>query len=212
MQDSPRGQRTQAASYPTIPLAERGRAAMVGLAVGHALGLASHKGDDGKWVIDRQATPSSPHHADVALPMLTAEVLTGATVDVRTLALRWADWLALDGRGASPSLRAALTTLRDTGVPPATGDVAGVEPMLRAIPVALKVHASARNLVSAPAHLGALTHPDPRATWAAVAVAVALARILAGHRDFIADVIEVLRVNDAPHTMIAAARRIPLRR
>jgi ADP-ribosyl-[dinitrogen reductase] hydrolase len=43
-----------------------------------------------------------------------------------------------------------------------------------------------------------------------VAVNVAAAELLAGRRDFLADVIEVLRVNEAPSALMAAVRRVPL--
>jgi len=61
-------------------------------------------------------------------------------------------------------------------------------------------------------HTAALTHPDDRCAWSAVAVNVAAAELLGGRRDFLADVIEVLRVNEAPAELLAAARRIPLER
>jgi ADP-ribosylglycohydrolase len=143
--------------------------------------------------------------------MLTAQALDGPSVDVQKMATRWVEWLAADGRGASSSLRSALDLIRTTGAPPESGLTAGVEPVLRAIPIALKVHASPANLVSGPLHLGALTHPDPRAGWAAVAVAITLAHLVAGERDFVGDVLEALRVNGAPEEVITVTRKIPLR-
>lgn len=190
---------------------QRGAAALLGLVTGHAVGLESRPGAAGLDVV-RHDTPFSPHHADVALALLTAQALTGATVDVQKMAHGWVDWLAADGRGASDSLRAALDLIRTTGAPPESGRTAGVEPVLRAVPIAIKVHASNANLLSGPLHLGALTHPDARAGWSAVALAIALARLVAGHRDFIADVLEALRVNGAPPELQEALRRVPVRR
>jgi len=83
---------------------------------------------------------------------------------------------------------------------------------MRALPVALAARGSPRNLVAGSWHTAALTHPDDRCAWSAVAVNVAAAELLAGRRDFLADVIEVLRVNDAPAELLAAVRRVPLER
>jgi ADP-ribosyl-[dinitrogen reductase] hydrolase len=83
---------------------------------------------------------------------------------------------------------------------------------MRALPVALAARGSPRNLVAGTWHTAALTHPDERCTWSAVAVNVAAAELLAGRRDFLADVIEVLRVNEAPAELLAAVRRVPLER
>ena len=61
-------------------------------------------------------------------------------------------------------------------------------------------------------HLAALTHPDPESTWGAVAINVAAARLLQGHRDFVPDVIEALRNNEAPALLLETVRRLPLLR
>jgi ADP-ribosylglycohydrolase len=71
---------------------------------------------------------------------------------------------------------------------------------------------SPRNLVSGTYHIAALTHPDPAVAWSAVALNVALARLLLGKRDFIADVLEALRSNAVPEELLAALRRVPLER
>ena len=43
---------------------------------------------------------------------------------------------------------------------------------MRALPVALATRGSPRNLVAGSWHTAALTHPDDRCTWSAVAVNV----------------------------------------
>lgn len=77
-------------------------------------------------------------------------------------------------------------------------------------PLALLTFDSPANLLSVSWHVARLTHRQDEACWAAVAVNVALARFLQGHRDFVPDVIEALRNNDAPPPLLALARRLPL--
>ena len=48
--------------------------------------------------------------------------------------------------------------------------------------------------------------------WAAVAINVALASFIQGKRDFVPAVLEVLRGNAVPEELLAAVRRVPLRR
>ncbi|MGH7658284.1 MAG: ADP-ribosylglycohydrolase family protein, partial [Gemmatimonadales bacterium] len=81
-----------------------------------------------------------------------------------------------------------------------------------ALPVALATLASPRNLVSGTWHVARLLHPEERCAWGAVAVNIALARFLLGHRDFVPDVIEALRMNEAPADLIEVVRQVPLRR
>jgi hypothetical protein len=76
-------------------------------------------------------------------------------------------------------------------------------------PMSLVTFDSPANLLSASYHLGALSHGE-EACWASVAVNVALARFLRGFRDFVPDVIEALRTNEAPARLLALARRLPI--
>lgn len=96
--------------------------------------------------------------------------------------------------------------------PSSTGGRAPNGAVMRALPVAIATRGSPQNLVAGTYHTAALTHPDDRCTWSAVAVNVAAAELLGGRRDFLADVIEVLRVNQAPVELLAAVRRVPLAR
>ena len=68
------------------------------------------------------------------------------------------------------------------------------------------------NLLSGSWHLAALTPPSAEATWAAEGLNVAVARLLQGHRDFVADVTEALRSNEAPEAVLARVRRLPVTR
>jgi ADP-ribosyl-[dinitrogen reductase] hydrolase len=78
--------------------------------------------------------------------------------------------------------------------------------------VALATFDNPRNLVAGTFHTAWLTHPEPRCAWSAVAVNVAAASFLRGRRDFVPEVIEALRNNDAPAELLAAVRRVPLER
>jgi ADP-ribosylglycohydrolase len=64
--------------------------------------------------------------------------------------------------------------------------------------------------VSGTLHTAALTHPDPRCGWSAVAVNVTAACFLRGRRDFVPEVIDALRANEADAVVLDAVRRIPV--
>jgi len=204
-------------------LVERARGAILGHAAGNALGLPTEFLDGPEAIraafpgglrdILRRDTPASPFDDDVAMALLLSEELLEPEVDLERLAHRWVGWLDRDGRGVGTWTRTALTHIRTHGSPPSsTGGRATNGAIMRALPVALAARGSPRNLVSGSWHTAALTHPDERCTWGAVAVNVAAAELLAGRRDFLADVIEVLRVNEAPEELLAAVRRVPLER
>jgi hypothetical protein len=78
--------------------------------------------------------------------------------------------------------------------------------------VALLAFEKPQTVTSLTWHLAALTHPDPESTWGAVAVNVAASRLLQGYRDFVPDVIEALRNNEAPALLLETVRRLPLLR
>ena len=212
------------ASRPDSPsLAERASGALLAHAAGNALGVPTeflHTPDailaefpGGLRDIVRRDTPESPFDDDVAMALLLAEELLAGDVDLERLAGRWIRWLDTDGRGAGNWTRTALNHIRTHGSPPSgTGGRAPNGAVMRALPVALATRGSPRNLVAGSWHTAALTHPDDRCTWSAVAVNVAAAELLGGRRDFLADVIEVLRVNEAPPELLAAVRRVPLER
>ncbi len=132
--------------------------------------------------------------------------------DIASLARRWAQSATEDTPLDSHAL-AGFAHLRDTGVPRPAG-VRTERPTLprHLLPVALLAFDNPRTLVGLTWHLAALTHPEPDSTWAAVAINVAAARLLQGHRDFVPDVIEALRNNDAPSLLLETVRRLPLLR
>jgi ADP-ribosyl-[dinitrogen reductase] hydrolase len=84
---------------------------------------------------------------------------------------------------------------------------------MRALPIALATLHSPRNLISATLHTAELTHPEPEASWPAVAVNVAAHCLLKGRRDFIPDVIAALEAQvDVPLEVLEAVRRVPFGR
>ena len=208
-------------TVPTLP--ERARGMLLGHAAGNALGLPAQglgsaaaiaaQWPDGLREIERRDTPASPWDDDVALSLILGEELLTSPVDLRRIAGRWAEWARRDGRGIGPTTREALRYFAAHGVPP--GDQGGTATngaLSRTLPLAIATLGSTRNLISGTYHIAALTHPDPRSAWSAVALAVAAARLLQGYRDFIPDVIEMLRANDSPAEIVEAVRRVPLER
>jgi ADP-ribosyl-[dinitrogen reductase] hydrolase len=161
----------------------------------------------------RRDTPDSPHDDDVALSLILAEELVEPEIDLRRLAMRWVRWAEEDGRGIGNWTRLALRHISQHDAPPAsTGGQAGNGTVSRCLPIALRTFRQPINLVSGTYHTAWLTHPDERCAWGAVAVNVAAGCFLSGRRDFIGDVLEVLRNNSAPDELSAAIRRVPLER
>lgn len=132
--------------------------------------------------------------------------------DLAQLARRWGD-LAADDASLDPGSRAGFAHIRDHGAP-RQARAPGERPTLplHLLPVALLAFENPRTVTALTWHLAALTHPDPESTWGAVAINVAASRLLQGHRDFVPDVIEALRNNEAPALLLEAVRRLPLLR
>lgn len=206
-----------------LSLSDRARGALLGLAAGNALGLPAEplgtaaaiaqRWPDGLAEVLRQDTRTSPYDDDVALAVIMAEELVQPDVDLRRLAHRWVAWARDDGRGLGDWTRTALAHVATHDSPPsASGGRATNGAVSRCLPVALRTFGSARNLVSGTLHTAALTHPDPRCVWSAVAVNVAAASLLRGRRDFVPEVIEALRTNDADASVLAAVRQVPMLR
>lgn len=208
---------------PEPTLVSRARGAFLGHAAGNALGvptefLATPEAitrayPDGLREIRRRDTAKSPWDDDVAMSVLLAEELLAPEPDLERLTRRWVQWMEEDGRGIGGWTRTALLHLRMHGTPPAeSGGQAGNGAVMRCLPVALRFFRQPANLIAASFHTAALTHPDPRCGWSAVGVNVAAACFLSGRRDFVGDVIEALRNNDAPVEVTEAVRRVPVMR
>lgn len=175
-----------------IPIADRARGALLGLARGHSVGA------------DEELLTG-----EAALALLLAEELLETEVDLRRIAERWIAWARRDGRGLGPGTLDALEHLARYDTPRAGAAAPEAGPLVRSVPIGLAAATQPRNLVSGTFHTIMLTHTDPATAWSGVAVNVALAQLLLGHRDFLPDVVEALRANDAPGAVLSAARRIP---
>lgn len=176
--------------------ASRARGCLLGLAVGSARG---------------RGTAGEPHAADAAMALILAEELLQPEFDLQRLAHRWVDWSRRDGRGLEDMTRAALDHIAEFDGPPETlGGPPGNAGIPHTIPVALATAHQPENLVSGSFHLGYLLHPDQRCGWSAVAVNAAIACFLQGITDFVPEVLDVLKQNNAPDDLVAAVRRVPL--
>jgi len=204
-------------------LAARARGALLGHAAGNALGVPAEslatperileRFPGGLTEVVRHDSVDSPYDDDLALTLILAEELLDERIDLHRLAHRWAEWAERDGRGIGVWTRTALSHIRTHDAPPAsTSGQAGNGVLSRCLPVALRTSGSLANLVSGTYHTALLTHPDERCGWGAVAVNLAAANFLGGRRDFIGDVLEVLRNNAAPEELLRAVRRVPLER
>ncbi len=144
------------------------------------------------------------------LEILARELAEGRT-DLRQLADRWVGRYRLDPRAHDAETAGALEFIAAHAAPPPSGG-RGSAVLARVVPVALVAYRAPRTLVSATYHIAALTHPAAEAAWGAVAINVALGRLLLGRRDFVPDVLEALIANNAPERLLAAVRRVPLGR
>jgi len=105
----------------------------------------------------------------------------------------------------------SLTWLADHGVPaPDRAFGPGLAASLVTLPLVLRTSASKLNVVSGAFHVARLLDPHPVGQWAAVAVSVVAACFLHSRLDFAADLIEALRSNDAPSSLLAVARWVPI--
>jgi ADP-ribosyl-[dinitrogen reductase] hydrolase len=202
-------------------LIERAHGCLLGLAAGNVLGLPAEslrtpeairrEFPAGLSEVLRQDTAESPYDDDVALALIQAEELLQPEIDLERLVERWIDWRRHDGRGIGEWTRTALDHIATHRSPPAHRDgQASHGRLARTIPVALATVAQPANLVSGSFHLASLLHPDPRCAWGAVAVNTAIACLLQDQRDFVPEVIEALKSNQAPDELLAAVRRVPL--
>lgn len=181
---------------PSVTLAERAAGCLLGLAAGAARAAG---------------TGGSP--AATALAVIQGEELLLEPFDAERLVRRWIAWSRNGGDGLEDWTRKALEHVAVHGSPPAAvAGPPGTTALARSLPIALAARGNPANLLSGSFHLAWLLDPDPRCAWGAVAVNVAVARFLAGRRDFLPDVIEALRNNDAPEELLETIRQVPLRR
>jgi len=195
---------------------DRREAFLVGAAVGAALAATTAAcGDpaavratlrDGDPV--PSAAPDGRRRAATALADDLLVELLGGGVDLRRLGGRWVTWLEGDGLEAGPVLVAALEHLREFDAPVAELPAHNATALAAALPAAL-ASGSPRAMISGAFHVARMLDPDERTGLSTVAMVVAAAELLDGHRDFVAEVVAALRANDAPADLVEALRAIP---
>lgn len=192
-------------------LRDRYRGALLGLAVGNALGLPvefwpsaeiRRKYPDGVREID-SAELDLPWDDDLAQAAILAEaILEHDTLRHDDLATRLLAWDESNGRGMGNLTRAVINALRQ-GIAPSEaarlvwerdgGNPAGNGAVMRCAPVALRWRTERRTLLEQTEHSVRVTHHDPRCVWSAYAVNLAVAAALDGRKESseaIADAIE----------------------
>jgi ADP-ribosylglycohydrolase len=162
---------------------------------------------DGGDVIPLPA-PAGRRPAATALADALLEEFTHGGVDLRRLASRWVAWWREDGFEAGPLLGAALSQIAEFDAPAATLPAPGSAPMVAALPAAL-ASATPATMVSGAFHVARLLDPSEEAGLCAVAAVLTGSRLLEGSRDFIPDVLALLRTNRASEELVEAVRVVP---
>ncbi|HET9252062.1 MAG TPA: ADP-ribosylglycohydrolase family protein [Candidatus Eisenbacteria bacterium] len=201
---------------------DRYRGALLGLAVGNALGLPvefwpsaeiRRRYPDGVREIDA-AELRLPWDDDLAQAAILAEaILEHDTLRHDDLARRLLEWDESNGRGMGNQTRAVINALRQ-GIAPSEaarlvwerdgGNPAGNGAVMRCAPVALRWRADRARLLDETEHSVQVTHYDPRCAWSAYAVNLAVAAALDGRTASLEEIALALEhVNASPNTVIA---------
>jgi hypothetical protein len=153
----------------------------------------------------------SPGPPELALATAVARGLAKPELD---LAMVVASWVGFPDRSRyAPEIAGSLEALEKTGRPaPEHAFGPGLAASLICLPLVLRSYSSNVNVVSGAYHVARLLDPHPVGQWASVAVSVVTACFLQGRSDFAADLIEVLRANEAPPALLTMARGVPVRR
>lgn len=208
-------------------LVSRARGALLGLAAGNQLGVpAEHLGSADairskfpQGVLDLQPPPrNSPYDDDAAMALLLGESLVErGGFDAPDVAQRWVKWMKMDGRGIGATTRRALALI-DRGTEPFEAGrlvfeenprrSAGNGAVMRCAPVALLYHDDPDRLIRVSSQQAAITHADPRCTWGAAVVNLAIRELLHGNIYFLDEVLH--RVGDrVPRALREALHRVP---
>ncbi len=201
---------------PDLTLADRREGLLVGAVIGARLAARTAAQSTPETIRaalgDGPLMPLPPplgrRPATTALADALLEEFTLGGVDLRRLAGRWVNWWREDGFEAGPLLEAALDQIAQFDAPTATLPAAGSIAMVAALPAAI-ASATPGTMVSGAYHVAKLLDPSEDAALAAVAVVVAGSRLLEGQRDFIPDVLALLRANHAPPEFLEAVIAVP---
>src|SRR5258705_2356437 len=203
-------------------LRDRYRGTLLGLAVGNTLGLPVESWPSGEI---RRRYPQGireidplelklPWDDDLAQAVILAEaILEHDTLRNDDLAPRLMLWFESNGRGMGSQTRAVINALRQGMLPSEAaklvwerdgGQPAGNGAVMRCAPVAMRWPRDRKKLLEETELSSRVTHHDPRCSWSAFAVNLAVAEALNGRTasiDSIASAMEGAGVG--PHTLRA---------
>ena len=187
---------------------------LVGAAVGAALAARTAGAIDAPAVraaladgVVPLAPPAGRRRAAVALADGLLEELLGGGVDLQRLSHRWVAWWREDGLDADAGLVEALAHLASFDAPLGEQGRSTAAALAATLPAALAV-GSPRTMVAGTFHTARLLDPTPEGGLMAVAVVLAAGNFLQGRRDFIADVLGMLRANEAPEALFGRVQAI----
>jgi ADP-ribosyl-[dinitrogen reductase] hydrolase len=206
---------------PTVR--DRYRGALLGLAVGNALGLPVESWPSerirrqypkGVREIDPLET-TLPWDDDLAQAVILAEaILEHDTLRNEDLAARLVEWYESNGRGMGAQTRAVLNALHHGMLPSEAarlvwqadgGQPAGNGAVMRCPPVAMRWPRDRKKLFEETENSSRVTHHDPRCGWSAYAVNLAVAAALSGSIASIESIADTLEGEGVgPHTVLAA--------
>ncbi|HET9065376.1 MAG TPA: ADP-ribosylglycohydrolase family protein [Gemmatimonadales bacterium] len=199
----------------TLSLDDRRAGFLAGAVIGSALAARTADKPDATAIARALAADPLPlapplgrRPAGTALADALLEELLGGGVDLQRLSRRWVEWWRSDGLDADPVLIEALAHLQQFDAPVERLEGGTAVILAATLPAALAA-SSPGSMVAGTFHTARLLDPDPVTGLAAVAVVMAAARSLEGQRDFIGEVLTMLRTNGAPEAFYEAMRSVP---
>jgi ADP-ribosyl-[dinitrogen reductase] hydrolase len=207
---------------PTTDLRDRYRGALLGLAVGNALGLPvegwpsaeiRRRYPEGIREIDPLEI-ELPWDDDLAQAVILCEaILEHDTLRNDDLAARLVVWFESNGRGMGAQTRAVIHALQQGMLPSEAarlvweidrGQPAGNGAVMRCAPVAMRWPGNRTKLREETENSARVTHHDPRCVWSAFGVNLAVADALKGKTASIDSIASALEEAGAgPHTLPA---------
>ena len=205
-----------------VTLLDRYRGTLLGLAVGNTLGLPveswpsveiRRRYPKGIREIDAQEL-KLPWDDDLAQAVILAEaILEHDTLRNDDLAARLMEWFESNGRGMGSQTRAVMNALRQGMLPSEAaklvwerdgGQPAGNGAVMRCPPVAMRWPRDRQKLLEETENSSLVTHHDPRCSWSAFAVNLAVAEALNGRTATIASIADAMEgAGVGPHTLLA---------
>jgi ADP-ribosyl-[dinitrogen reductase] hydrolase len=222
MRDAPSPRKGTAEISASNALHDRYRGVLLGLAVGNTLGLPVESWPSAEI---RRKYPNSireidpaerrlPWDDDLAQAVILAEaIIEHDTILVEDLAQRLVTWGRTNGRGIGDQTARVIEALQG-GVSPGAaaqlvwerhgGSPAGNGAVMRCAPVAMRWPRDKERLLAETERSAVVSHHDPRCTWSAYAVNLAVAEALHGRVASILDLADELEQAGAdPHTLHA---------